>query len=670
MRRRIDLEPFGANLAVAWLLLFPLADFLLAWHWIPAPVSADAVPGSSTMGGLTVASFWGGIWLLALAAARRFAVRDRLSRILRPVGLAMLFAFHAYFLMLWAYLATARQRPNPDAAVFLFDNAARVPHHLLQTAPGLTVSFVLLALAASAISYRALGSGIAAGNDLGRSALAGCLLLVFSIVAAPIDASNAVSLQRILGTSEERLDARARRDVLALPEKASMPQTLPVRRFPVVVILVESLRADLLESHREAIPFLAGLFAGGIGFERPYATASHSNFSDLAFWYGQYPLKGSGLEGFPVDAAWRGTSMFKVFRDAGYPTAYISSQNELWGNMINWLRVPEVDYLFHSENHRGGTWENRDDVSGLVNLIQRGIATAGKVEDSETLSEALRWIDSAPRRNGFFLGMNLQNTHFSYVMPPDAIEAYQPSDLGFRAVYYSWPEDQKDRVRNRYLNAVRNLDRLLERFAGELKRRGLWEECLFVVLGDNGEAFYEHGFGNHSGPMYDEVVRTLALVKPPRSSGLHPTLITRPVSHIDVAAAVPALAGLQVPPSFQGTPAHLASSEIAPVFMYTNAFVRQYGIVEWPYKLLVTEFPESRTEMYRLDLDPQEAGNVAEAERDRARYMASRLATWRARQRAYYATGAYADRSAPRYSESDERRLTSAIERGGLSGSR
>jgi arylsulfatase A-like enzyme len=119
----------------------------------------------------------------------------------------------------------------------------------------------------------------------------------------------------------------------------------------------------------------------------------------------------------------------------------------------------------------------------------------------------------------FFLGMNLQNTHFSYVVTPGAEQPYQPSNLGFRAVYYRWPEAKRSNVRNRYLNSVLNVDQLIEGLRGVSRRKkSLWDECLFVVLGDNGEAFYEHGFGNHSGPMYDEVVRTLAFMKLPASS--------------------------------------------------------------------------------------------------------------------------------------------------------
>jgi arylsulfatase A-like enzyme len=648
------------RVAVVWLGLWPLLDAVASgiriaassdsWSLWPVLVSALIAP----------IAFWGGAFLLVWSVIRAFSsLRSRpLQYLLALVWLTILVLVHAYFLALWSFVFSNRRMPNPEAVVFLLDNASRVPQHLLQTAPVMTIAFACAAVLLTALTYgsiRALALPTLARRP-GRAALAGGLCLVAALVSVPagVDASPAVFA--MASASEERIEVRARHDIQSLAQRSNVATPAHVdRKYPVIVILVESLRHDLLTDHPEAIPFLKSLHDRHIGFDYAYATASHSNLTDLAFWYGQYPLRGAGFEGFPVDAPWRGTSMFGAFQAAGYATAYISSQNELWGNMQNWLRTPEVDYYFHSEDFKGQTWENQDDLRGLVRLIKEGVATAGKVEDSETIATALRWIGNKSAANGFFLGMNLQNTHFSYVMPPDAKEPYQPSELGVRAVYYFWPQERKEQVRNRYLNAVYNLDRLLERFAEELKRRKLWDECLFVVLGDNGEAFHEHGFGNHSGPMYDEVVRTLAIVKPPGSSRLQSIRVAKPVSHIDIAASVPALAGLSVPESFQGRPAHDATISKPPVFMYSNAIVRQFGIVDWPWKLLLTEYPERRSELYRLDQDPAEQRNVFGEATRTASDLESRLGYWIATQRAYYAIHAYAKKVPPHFDTGGDR---------------
>jgi arylsulfatase A-like enzyme len=245
--------------------------------------------------------------------------------------------------------------------------------------------------------------------------------------------------------------------------------------------------------------------------------------------------------------------------------------------------------------------------------------------------------------------MNLQNTHFSYVLSPGAEQPYQPSDLGFRAVYYRWPEDQKLNVRNRYLNSVHNVDKLLEEFADFLEEKGLWDETLLVVLGDNGEAFYEHGFGNHSGPMYEEVVRTLAFIKLPSSSGMNLGDVDRPVSHIDIAATIVEAAGLARPSSFQGRSIPEADCSERPIFMYSDAIVRQFGIVSWPWKYLLTEHPAQKEELYNLADDPTEAYNVAGVNRQVLLRLRESLVDWQALQSKYYAESAYLERVPPDY---------------------
>jgi hypothetical protein len=289
-------------------------------------------------------------------------------------------------------------------------------------------------------------------------------------------------------------------------------------KTPVIVIMIESLRHDLWDVEPCPVPFLASLRDDSLVFTRPYAVSSHSDYEDLSVWYSRYPLRGPGRTVYKADSPTRGDSVFKIFKLMGYHTAYISSQNEKWGGMINWLRVAEVDHFWHSEDYEGPTWENQDDEAGLLRLMKTRIATAGKVEDSATLAVAADWIAALEAEAPFFLGLNLQNTHFNYVIPEGGPEPFQPSVIDFPTPYFTWPEERVVDVRNRYLNACYNLDLALAEFARRLSGLGVWDRSLVVILGDSGEAFYEHGFGNHSGPMYEEVVRTLGLIKLPRGS--------------------------------------------------------------------------------------------------------------------------------------------------------
>lgn len=405
---------------------------------------------------------------------------------------------------------------------------------------------------------------------------------------------------------------------------------------PIIVILIESLRRDLIFKEPSPMPFMRSLIKEGLFFDKAYATSTSSDYNDLSIWYSQYPLRTFyNHQAYNYKDPWRGVSIFKIFKELGYKTAYIASQNEKWGNMIQWLRLPEIDYFFHSEDYVGETWDNKDDFGGLHKLIEAKITTAGKIEDSITLNIAKDWIKTLEKKDKFFLGMNLQNTHYNYVVPKGGEEPFQPSIIDFPAIYAFWPKEKVENVRNRYFNAVYNVDRMVYDFINFLKDQSIWENCIFVILGDNGEAFYEHGIGNHTGVMYDEAVRTFCFIKVPR--GLEPRVVEEPISHIDIFPTILDLLNVPSPASFQGVSVFENRKRKA-VYMHSNTFVRQNGIVQWPWKLLITSRPLKKVELYNLEEDKFEEKNLyGEAVYDiKVRELSKKLDEWKNSQLRYY----------------------------------
>lgn len=644
--------------------LLPLAalvaiDLAVAWRF--GNLEAARAAGGSLAAELALTALNGvATWLVLLSLAY-LAVQGALVRGPRTLRLAVgalmllaLLVFVFYLGFAWGFVAFNGFSPSFDAVWFLLLNAARLPEHLLQSSllPALLGSAAVLAIAlALLLSLRRLAQ-VEPRRRGRRVALAALALgLAGALATAPGTTANVAAvgftqstLRKLLETGRSYAATVDPAAVLAAKQTYRPRADVPSR--PIVVLMVEALRRDLLLTSPSPMPFLAGLREKAVWFDKAYATASHSNYADLAFWYAQYPLRSVNFfwTGYPRDAAWRGPSLFSVAKQHGFATAYISSQDENWGEMINWLDVPgEVDFFFHAPDYEGHRWF---DPSLKPAAAGPGILTAGKLEDSATLAVALDWIRSLEGNRRFVLGMNLQNTHFSYVLPAGAETPYQPAELPPGAVYYKWPEAAKTEMKNRYLNAAWNLDRLIAGFVDELKRAGLWDDCVFVVVGDSGEAFYEHGFGNHSGPMYDEVMRTLALLKPPKGSPLAPGPYLPAISHLDLVPTVLDLAGMPLPDSFQGV-SLLAERPRRRLFMHTNAAVKQHGLVEWPWKLLHTYYPYDRQELYDLETDPKERRDLIAAEPARARALGQTLDAWIAEQLLYYGDAKVYGRYAP-----------------------
>lgn len=100
-----------------------------------------------------------------------------------------------------------------------------------------------------------------------------------------------------------------------------------------------------------------------------------------------------------------------------------------------------------------------------------------------------------------------------------------------------------------YPDAIWDVDAALGRVVDALKENDRWDETLFVVTSDHGEALGEHGLNHHGLDSYEEFVRIPMLVHGP---GVAPGRVGTPVSLIDATATAVAAAGLEVPNSFQG----------------------------------------------------------------------------------------------------------------------
>lgn len=538
--------------------------------------------------------------------------------------------------------------PNRLHIDFVFRNLGGLSLHLLQTMPAVGLSAALfVAMIVTGLWW--LARTVAdeeTRKRLTAVGFGGALVVTLVGVLEPVPVVQFLAVHHPLfsaAVGPRTVDAEAvvqSGPPLATAEKGPRDWdgfSPGATRTPVIVLMIESLRSDLVSLEPCPIPFLASLASRSLWFERAYVTASHSDYEDLSVWYSRYPLRSIRKNQYLSNDPARGTSTFEVFKRLGYRTAYITSQNERWGDMINWLKVPEVDHFFHSEDYEGSTWENPHDRAGLLGLIRKRVATAGKVEDTETLRIATEWIASVPHEEPFFLGMNLQNTHFNYVIPPGGPEPFQPATIDFPTPFYSWRKDKATVVRNRYYNAALNIDRAVQGFVEFLQKRGIWDRSLFVVIGDSGEAFYEHGFGNHSGPMYDEVARTLLVVKPPQGG---PTgKVSHPVSHVDLFPTVFDLLGLRVHPSFQGVSA--LETTRSRVYLHANAFVAQDGVVAWPWKLLVTYWPRENVELLNLANDPAELENQAERDPKVVERLLTDLRRFRSLQLAYYGDATY-----------------------------
>jgi lipoteichoic acid synthase len=79
--------------------------------------------------------------------------------------------------------------------------------------------------------------------------------------------------------------------------------------------------------------------------------------------------------------------------------------------------------------------------------------------------------------------------------------------------YESFSEDEEI---DRYHNCLRMLDHFLENLFDQYKELGVYEDTVFVLFGDHGEGFGEHGRYLHGDTIYEEGLRIPMIIHDPK----------------------------------------------------------------------------------------------------------------------------------------------------------
>ena len=405
----------------------------------------------------------------------------------------------------------------------------------------------------------------------------------------------------------------------------------------VIVVLVESLRKEELTAEggpREVMPALDSLARESTVYTDVVAPAAQSDYATTSILSSQFPLRNPiTFRPFPP----RTVPYARPFpttssRLLGYRTAIFSSQNENWLGMYNFLQTGNVDHFLHAETFKGPTYSANSD-RGLHEWIEK-TGHAGKIDDGDNINEAIAWTDSIAPNKPFFAYVNLQSSHNPYLLMRKFRPRFGPGYVSFPVLFDVYPADSASAVHDVYDNSLAYADLQLGRLFAALKKSGRWDSTVVAVLGDHGEAFYEHGFGAHGSQLFDEVTHVPLIIHVPSRA---PSRDTLPASSIDVMPTILGILGLPPHPSYQGIDlADRAARPDRPLFTLTQtAMADEVGIEQDQWKLLY-DLRHSSGRLFDLRNDPGETHDVGAqfpAQRDA---LMETMASWWSRQIGYY----------------------------------
>jgi len=407
-------------------------------------------------------------------------------------------------------------------------------------------------------------------------------------------------------------------------------------------VLVDSLRADQLRATggaREVMPAVEALAREGTAFTDCVTPAAHTDYAAPAVFSSHYPLRSRDVYRYPKVIPYPRVMIYDVLKALGWRTALYSSQNEEWGQMLNYLQTGALDVCFHSKTLGVSEAQTQDRP-----------AFAGSLDDAVTVSESLKWID---RGSGapFFLYLNLQNSHLPYEVPDDFPRRFGPAKLDFKISIGWYPEEKTSVVKDVYADSLAYVDLQLQRLFEHLRMTGQWDRTLVVVTGDHGDAFYEHGTSAHANGVYDEAIRVPLVIRAPGMDGKRDG---RPSGLLDIAPGVFHLLGLPPHPSFQGEDPFVPAfrGDRTRFVMSDTPWKTQLGVIRSGFKL-IRDGETGGSLLYDLATDPGEKKDLTESQPEQARALMRRLSAWRRAQLEYYDNALRQSREYPPVLEED-----------------
>ena len=435
------------------------------------------------------------------------------------------------------------------------------------------IAVILVFLALSAPKYRYhMNENILIGNLVGK----------FRANAA----DGIVQTERRADSFEQKFSQ--------LPSQLALQRNLlkDVKPFRnVVVIVYESMRWKDLNVQGEGptlSPTLSQMAASGI-VSKSYVSVPHSSKSYYAILTGRHPYPGIEMrELFQEKNAtlWRHLHTVRHVNTYAFSSLFLGFEG-----MGKELKSFEIDPF---------------EVRELAKTQGVGIAAANSfgTNDEYIYTLGSQFISKA-------------GTPFSAIFFPLAAH---------------YPYDCQGAVANRlsltdYNQCVAESDANLSKLLKEFSRLGLMKDTLFVVVGDHGESFGEHGLFVHNSSMYDEEV-TVPLVfwSEDGRLGRHRIPYSRQIDIVPTIADLMGAMDANIP--VQGVSLLRRQNRTPPAFMATFFDGLNAALYEPPFKYILDPSTDRLTAFDHTN-DPFEKNPVAVSE-EKKREIIGRI-------RAFYA---------------------------------
>ena len=438
--------------------------------------------------------------------------------------------------------------------------------------------------------------------------LATVLLFSLSLVPTFTNAGNAFARDPVANmvvkeVASPELEARVSPE--DLPTDTRFVPTPDTERRNVVMIFLESTRARSTTPYHEELettPFLDELSKKSLMAERAYAVVPHTSKALVASHCGfEPPLDTKKTESEP--GILPAKCLPELLKEHGYRSKFFQSATKTFERRTQLVRNLGYDTFIATEG-----------------MNKRGFQRANYFgyEDDIILGPSRAWLEENAHKGPYMTGYLTVTPHHNYVVP----------------ARYGKEAFSEDETLNRYLNTIRYQDFFLKNLFAQYKELGLYDDTIFIVLGDHGEGFGEHGLEQHDNTIYDEGLHIPFLIHDPR----HPEgrRIEAPVNELDVLPTVADMLGYRIEGgSYPGTSMLSAPEDRT---LMASCYQEQTCLASIKNgEKYIYSYGNRGEEYYDLSKDPKEQNNLIDEQNDkRIDALRKDLLKWQARVDAAY----------------------------------
>jgi glucan phosphoethanolaminetransferase (alkaline phosphatase superfamily) len=279
-------------------------------------------------------------------------------------------------------------------------------------------------------------------------------IIIIVLIAIPKSkAFEASPLMEALAQVVLKSEPQIRQLKISQPGEKLLPISLRVKKPNFIVILLESISAERLPIYgyeRNTTPNLKKIAKKSIIFDNAYSSSAHSDYAQTAFLSSRYALTNDYRNFFNEDYPRK--FLWDILKEEGYNTAYISSQDDNWANMIEYYKKENLDYYYYSL------------TDGKYDY---GSGNSRKDYDEVTANKSIQWLNNQSNKTPFYLYVNFQGTHHPYEYNNNSI--YFPDEPSSSTTYFNLPKSDYQASINDYDNSINYVDKQIGKIYDHLK---------------------------------------------------------------------------------------------------------------------------------------------------------------------------------------------------------